>query len=74
MGYVVEGAVIGLITIKGSGHERWRTYAIGLLVGAFIFEGYTLNTLDVTYVDGTSERQTRKLVFSEDELIEADTL
>lgn len=37
-------------------------------------EGYTLNTLDVTYVDGTSERQTRKLVFSEDELIEADTL
>ncbi len=37
-------------------------------------EGYTLNTVEVTYVDGTSEQQTRKLVFSDDDLIAADTL
>ena len=34
----------GLMTIRGSGHERWRTYAVGVVVGAFILEGYTLTT------------------------------
>ncbi|WP_197320716.1 hypothetical protein [Saccharomonospora sp. NB11] len=35
-------------------------------------EGYTLNTVKVTYTDGTTEIQTRKLVFSDDERIAAD--
>lgn len=35
--------------------------------------GYTLNTVEVTYVDGSTEEQTRKLVFGDDDLIEADT-
>lgn len=35
-------------------------------------EGYTLNTVTVTYVDGTTAEQTRKLVFSDDDLIAAD--
>ncbi|KAI0747147.1 hypothetical protein C8Q80DRAFT_1179676 [Daedaleopsis nitida] len=47
LGYVKQGVVIGLVTIRGSGHERWRTWAIGALVGAFIFEGYTLNTTPI---------------------------
>ncbi|KAI0765416.1 hypothetical protein C8Q74DRAFT_1288215 [Fomes fomentarius] len=47
LGYVKQGIIIGLVTIRGSGHERWRTYAVGLLVGAFIFEGYTLNTTPI---------------------------
>ncbi|KHF45197.1 hypothetical protein SAMN02982918_1251 [Saccharomonospora viridis] len=37
-------------------------------------EGYTLNTVDVTYVDGSREQQTRKLVFGTDDRIEADVV
>ncbi|TFK80573.1 hypothetical protein K466DRAFT_558917 [Polyporus arcularius HHB13444] len=47
LGYVKEAAVVGFVTIRGSGHERWRTYAIGALVGAFILEGYKLGTTSV---------------------------
>ncbi|WP_298177145.1 hypothetical protein [Saccharomonospora sp.] len=35
-------------------------------------KGHTLNTVDVTYADGTTEQQTRKLVFGSDDRIEAD--
>ena len=44
LGYIRECAMAGLMTIRGSGHERWRTYAVGVVVGAFILEGYTLTT------------------------------
>ncbi|TLW93842.1 hypothetical protein FFT09_10830 [Saccharomonospora piscinae] len=37
-------------------------------------EGYTVNTVEVTYVDGTTERQTRTLDFGEDDRIEADSV
>ncbi|KAI0690996.1 hypothetical protein C8T65DRAFT_670963 [Cerioporus squamosus] len=47
LGYVKEAAVVGLVTIRGSGHERWRTYTIAALVGAFILEGYKLGTTPV---------------------------
>lgn len=39
--------MIGFVTIRGSGHERWRTYAIGALVGAFIVEEYKVATAPV---------------------------
>ena len=32
------------MTIRGSGHERWRIYAVGVIVGAFILESYWLAT------------------------------
>lgn len=35
-------------------------------------EGYTLNEIDVTYPDGSKERQTRKLVFEANEKISSD--
>ncbi|RPD55540.1 hypothetical protein L227DRAFT_579512 [Lentinus tigrinus ALCF2SS1-6] len=47
LGYVKEAAVVGFVTIRGSGHERWRTYAIGALVAAFIMEGYKIGTTPV---------------------------
>ncbi|KAI0360346.1 hypothetical protein OH77DRAFT_674974 [Trametes cingulata] len=47
LGYVKEAAVVGLLTIRGSGHERWRTYAVALLVGAFIVEGYWIATTPI---------------------------
>ncbi|TCD62691.1 hypothetical protein EIP91_006550 [Steccherinum ochraceum] len=39
--YIRETAVIGLITIRGSHRERWRTYAVVAVVCAAIMEGYT---------------------------------
>ena len=47
LGYIRECAVAGLMTIRGSGHERWRTYAVGVIVGAFILEGYWLATTPI---------------------------
>ncbi|OBZ77475.1 hypothetical protein A0H81_02705 [Grifola frondosa] len=47
LGYVREAAVLGLITIKGSGRERWRTYAIGALVCTAVMEGYWITTVPI---------------------------
>ncbi|CAL1708605.1 unnamed protein product [Somion occarium] len=38
--YIREAAVIGLLTIQGSGRERWRTYGVAAVVIAAILEGY----------------------------------
>ncbi|KAI8971262.1 hypothetical protein BD414DRAFT_426335 [Trametes punicea] len=47
LGYVKAAAVAGLVTIRGSGHERWRTYAVALIVAAFIVEGYWIATTPI---------------------------
>ncbi|KAI0634730.1 hypothetical protein C8Q77DRAFT_1054525 [Trametes polyzona] len=47
LGYVKEAAVVGVLTIRGSGHERWRTYAVALLVSAFFVEGYWVATTPI---------------------------
>ncbi|KAI0336616.1 hypothetical protein GY45DRAFT_1315200 [Cubamyces sp. BRFM 1775] len=47
LGYVKEAAVLGAITIRGSGHERWRTWAVALIVGAFITESYWIATASI---------------------------
>ncbi|TBU38144.1 hypothetical protein BD309DRAFT_548968 [Dichomitus squalens] len=47
LGYIRECAVAGIMTISGSGHEKWRTYAVGVIVGAFILEGYWLATTPI---------------------------
>ncbi|OJT08297.1 hypothetical protein TRAPUB_836 [Trametes pubescens] len=47
LGYIKEAALAGLITIQGSGRERWRTYAVALLVAGFIVEGYWVATTPI---------------------------
>ncbi|CDO71154.1 hypothetical protein BN946_scf184845.g24 [Trametes cinnabarina] len=47
LGYVKAAAVVGLITIKGSGHERLRTWSVALIVAAFIVEGYWIATTPI---------------------------
>ncbi|KAH9887299.1 hypothetical protein C8Q73DRAFT_259728 [Cubamyces lactineus] len=47
LGYVKEAAVLGAITIRGSGHERWRAWAVALTVGAFIVESYWITTVPI---------------------------
>ncbi|KAI0777343.1 hypothetical protein BD413DRAFT_609721 [Trametes elegans] len=46
-GYVAAAAVAGLVTVRGSGHERWRTYAVALLAAAFFLEGYWIATTPI---------------------------
>jgi len=45
--YIREAGVIGLLTIRGSHHERWRMYAIAALVCASVLEGYWVATTTV---------------------------
>ncbi|KAI9061624.1 hypothetical protein FKP32DRAFT_1575796 [Trametes sanguinea] len=47
LGYVKTAAVVGLVTIKGSGHERMRTWSVSLIVAAFIMEGYWIATTPI---------------------------
>ena len=45
--YVREATVLGIATIRGSSHERWRFYSIILLLAAFVGEQYHLNTVPI---------------------------
>lgn len=45
--YVCEVAIIGLLTIHGTGRERWRTYIVGALICAAVTEAYWLITATV---------------------------
>ncbi|KAI0824892.1 hypothetical protein BC628DRAFT_1321501 [Trametes gibbosa] len=47
LGYITEAVVVGLITIRGSGHERLRSYAVAALGAAFIIEGYWVATTPI---------------------------
>ena len=47
MGYVKEAVVAGAITIRGSGRERWRAWAVALIAGAFIAESYWITTAPI---------------------------
>ncbi|KAI0646636.1 hypothetical protein C8Q79DRAFT_909467 [Trametes meyenii] len=47
LGYLKAAAVLGLTTIRGSGHERYRTYAVAFLVAAFIVECYWIATTPI---------------------------
>ena len=45
--YVREASVLGLVTIRGSHHGRWRLYSIIVLFAAFAGEMYHLNTVPI---------------------------
>ncbi|EIN09010.1 hypothetical protein PUNSTDRAFT_44485 [Punctularia strigosozonata HHB-11173 SS5] len=47
LSYVRTAAVLGLVTLRGSFHERWRRYAVGLLVCAAVTEAYWTATVEV---------------------------
>ncbi|KAI0790462.1 hypothetical protein C8Q75DRAFT_717009 [Abortiporus biennis] len=45
--YIREAAMIGFITIQGSYRERWRMYAVAILVCVAFFEGYFIATAQI---------------------------
>ncbi|KAH9835332.1 uncharacterized protein C8Q71DRAFT_837178 [Rhodofomes roseus] len=42
--YVREVAIIGMLTIRETGRERWRTYVVGALICAAVAEAYWIAT------------------------------
>ncbi|KAJ7512420.1 hypothetical protein B0H11DRAFT_481128 [Mycena galericulata] len=44
LSYIWETAVIGLVTIKNSGRERYRTLAVATVAGAFCLEAYFISS------------------------------
>ncbi|CAK5272780.1 unnamed protein product [Mycena citricolor] len=47
--YIYAAATIGIVTIVGSGHERFRTLAVSAIGGAFCFEIYYIATVAVEF-------------------------
>jgi len=45
--YLREAVLVGLLTMTGSMHERWRIYAMGALVAAAVAEGYFILTSSI---------------------------
>ncbi|KAJ7249468.1 hypothetical protein C8J57DRAFT_1136754, partial [Mycena rebaudengoi] len=50
--YIWECAVTGLVTISGSGRERYRTLAVAAVAGAFCFEAYWISTVAIKIPKG----------------------
>lgn len=46
--YIREATVLGLVTIRGSNHERWRLYGILVLVAFLIGEVYYSSTVRIS--------------------------
>ncbi|KAJ7253778.1 hypothetical protein B0H12DRAFT_987899, partial [Mycena haematopus] len=47
LSYICATAVIGLVTIVNSGRERYRTFAVAAVAGAFCFEAYYIATISI---------------------------
>ncbi|KAJ7484369.1 hypothetical protein FB451DRAFT_969572, partial [Mycena latifolia] len=47
LSYIWATAVIGLVTISNSGHERYRTLAVAIVAGAFCLEAYYISTVTI---------------------------
>jgi len=45
--YMWHMSLYGLITMRGSGRERLRTFGIGVLISAAVVEAYYLCTADI---------------------------
>ncbi|KAH9943561.1 hypothetical protein B0H21DRAFT_892786 [Amylocystis lapponica] len=45
--YIREACVLGLLTVTGSGRERWRVHTIGALVCVAVLEGYSIATATI---------------------------
>ena len=42
-----EAALAGLLTMRGTGRERWRTYVVGALLCAAGLEAYWIATVTI---------------------------
>ncbi|KAF8325786.1 uncharacterized protein EI90DRAFT_3128323 [Cantharellus anzutake] len=49
MTYVQTIALVGLMTVKGSGKRRWRSWGVGILVTAAVVEAWILTTVDIQF-------------------------
>ena len=47
LAYVREAAIVGLVTARSGGRQRWRKWGVGLLVAAAGFEAYWTATKEV---------------------------
>ncbi|KAJ7089191.1 hypothetical protein B0H15DRAFT_839823 [Mycena belliarum] len=47
LSYITATAVIGLVTIANSGHERYRTLAVAVVAGAFCLEAYYISSATI---------------------------
>ncbi|KAJ6572118.1 hypothetical protein B0H19DRAFT_936254 [Mycena capillaripes] len=47
LSYIWATAVIGIVTINNSGHERYRTLAVAAVAGAFCVEAYYISTVTI---------------------------
>ncbi|KAJ6469422.1 hypothetical protein C8R45DRAFT_1016971 [Mycena sanguinolenta] len=47
LSYICATAVIGLVTIVNSGRERYRTFAVAAVAGAFCLEAYYIATISI---------------------------
>ncbi|KAI5121131.1 hypothetical protein M0805_002803 [Coniferiporia weirii] len=45
--YVVQAAVVGIVTIRGTGREGWRYRGLGAVVAAALLETYFIMTADM---------------------------
>ncbi|TDL22068.1 hypothetical protein BD410DRAFT_866167 [Rickenella mellea] len=54
--YVRELAVVGLVTIRGSGRERWRPWGLGAVLGAAGVEAYWVVSAEIGFGGGREGR------------------
>ncbi|KAL0958017.1 hypothetical protein HGRIS_000192 [Hohenbuehelia grisea] len=47
LAYIQEAALIGLVTIRGTHRERWRTLGVGAVVAAAVLEGWYISTVPI---------------------------
>lgn len=48
LAYIQEAALLGLVTVRGSNRETWRSTTIGVLILACIVDVYWMLTVRVT--------------------------
>ncbi|KAF5356531.1 hypothetical protein D9758_008245 [Tetrapyrgos nigripes] len=47
LSYIREIGLVGLVTLKGTRHERYRTFGVGVLIASILAEGYLINTAHI---------------------------
>jgi len=55
LSYIKQAAVIGVVTIRGTGKERYRSSAVGFVVLAAIAEAYWISTVQIRIPNHTNE-------------------
>ncbi|KAF7291934.1 hypothetical protein MIND_01218900 [Mycena indigotica] len=55
LSYIWTAAIVGLVTINDSGHERYRTLAVAAIAGSFFAEAYYIATTPIEVPKGDKE-------------------